>query len=95
MADHRPIPGDPGASAIQDYFDANEGEPWLLSQSGDFMTFAAETFTSDGGNYQKVVAIDIPVRRNHGTEKERLRLFLSPVMASELVVDIANALSYL
>jgi hypothetical protein len=59
------------------------------------MTFAAETMTNDGGSYQKVVALVLPVRENHTKQTKPLRLMLQPAMARELVADIANALRYI
>lgn len=76
------------------FFDANEGEPWLVAHYGEYSVFAAETMTRDGGSYQKVVALDLPVRKNHQREPERLRLFITPRLALELIDDLANALRY-
>lgn len=91
--DIRPIPGDNASAAILEFISVDQ--TWLLSYSGDFETCAVEVMTDDGGSYQQVIALKIPVRRNKTQERSELRLMLSPEMAFGLAQELQHTSAWL
>lgn len=93
----RPIPGDPGAAEIVAAFDL-AGDDWLLSTPGEYMTGAAETMQDDGSNWQRVVILEWPCRRNHDHGPDAamtLRLMVSPEDALGLAEVLAHTAAWL
>lgn len=96
MADpqFRPIPGDPSAADITAMFDATS-EDWLLTAGGDYMVAAVQTFLKDGSGFQEMIAVEWPVRRNHSTEDQVLRLMISPEDALEFAETLMHSAMWL
>jgi len=87
----RPIPTDPARSIVEGMIEADES--WLLTSAGDYETFAVETVTKGGGNWQRVIALRWPCRINKTDEFVTLRLMVSPEDAlglAEVLVHTAN-----
>jgi hypothetical protein len=90
----RPIPGDAGAPDIQAIFDAND-DPWWIAEPGHYTTMACETMLNDGSGYQRVVAVELPVRLNHTTEVTVLRFMLTADQAAGLAMNLAHSSAFL
>lgn len=90
----RPIPGDPAGPKIESMMDIRH-EDWWISQTGDINTAAVETMRVDGSQFQRVIAIEIPVRKNHQTELETLRLMIHPESAISLAENLAHTGAWL
>lgn len=90
----RPIPGDPGGPTIESMMDIR-GDDWWLTQSGHVKTGAVETMRVDGSQWQRVIAVELPVRRNHDTEQETLRLMINPRTALLLAENLAHTGAWL
>lgn len=90
----RPIPGDPGGPSIEAMMDIRS-QDWWITQSGDVKTGAVETMRVDGSDWQRVIAVELPVRRNHDTDQETLRLMISPESALVLAENLAHTGAWL
>ena len=75
--DPRPIPGDPAILQVESVLDV-KGEEWWLTDPGDYTTAAVEAMRDDGSDFQRVIALTWPARRNHTEEKKVIRLLISP-----------------
>lgn len=84
----RPIPGDPSFAHVESMLDI-EGEEWWLTAPGDYKTAAVETMRFDGSDWQRMIALEWPARRNHGQEFKIIRLMISPGDAAGLA-DVLN-----
>ena len=87
--DTRPIPGDPAGPMVESMMDIRAGD-WWITQSGDVKTGAVETMRVDGSEWQRCVAVELPVRRNHGKKQETLRFFIHPQAALLLAENLAH-----
>lgn len=85
----RPIPGDPAAEQVVAMFDARS-EDWILGDVGDYQTAAAETMRADGSDFQRVVLLEWPGRRNHTEDRLTVRLMLNPEDALGLAEVLAH-----
>jgi hypothetical protein len=92
--DPRPIPGDPGAEQVVAMFNAND-DPWYLSAGGDMQSCAVETMANDGGDFQRVVAMEIPVRLNHTDERSTFRLMIDPVDALQIAEHLCHTAGWM
>lgn len=92
MPDPRPIPGDPSHVQVQSLLDVRD-EEWWLTTGGDYQTAAVETMRQDGSQWQRMIALEWPARRNHGRDHTVLRLMISPedaVGLAEVLVHTAR-----
>lgn len=92
----RPIAADPSAEIVEGMLEVDES--WLLSAPGDYDTFAVESMTRDGGNWQRTIALRWPARINKTDERVLLRLLIAPEDAlglAELLTHTANWLAAL
>lgn len=90
----RPIPGDPGAEQIKAMMDIRH-EEWWLAQPGPIDTAAVETMRVDGSEWQRMIAIEIPVRKNHTGKVETLRVMIHPAAAIILAETLAHTAVWL
>lgn len=65
-------------------------QSWLLGAAGDYESFAVETVTRDGRNWQRGIAVRWPARINKTNEHVMLRLIISP----EDAVGLAEVLTH-
>lgn len=94
MRNPRPIPGDPSFAHVVSMLNI-EGEEWWLTAEGDYETAAVETMRFDGSQWQRVIALTWPARRNHGKEKKVLRMMISPEDAMGLAEVLAHTAMWL
>lgn len=73
----RPLPSDPDRGTVQSILNI-DGEEWWLTAPGDHQAMAVEAMRLDGSDWQRVVAFELPVRKNNGTEHKVLRVMMSP-----------------
>ncbi len=73
----RPISNDPDRELVLSILNV-EGEEWWLTVPGDHQAMAVEAMRFDGSDWQRVVAFELPTRRNNGTEHKVLRVMMSP-----------------
>ncbi len=90
----RPIPGDPSRAEVQSMLDV-KGEEWWLTDSGDYETAAVETMRYDGSDWHRLIALEWPVRRNHGQEQKVIRLMISPEDALGLAEVLTHTARWL
>lgn len=76
MSDIRPIAADPSFDIVDAMIEADQS--WLLAAAGDYDTFAIESMTRDGRNWQRAIAVRWPARINKTDEHVLLRLIISP-----------------
>lgn len=80
MTAPRPVPGDPSSATVESMFDLNAND-WMLTTGGDYQTAAGEVMKADGSNWQRVVMLEWPARRNHDHSQDgdtTVRLLISP-----------------
>ena len=92
--DPRPIPNDPTRELVQSMLDI-EGEVWWLTAEGDYTTSAVETMSHEGADWQRVIALEWPARRNHGKEHRILRMMISPEDALGLAEVLIHTAQWL
>ena len=89
----RPIPEDPSAAIAQGMIDVDQS--WLLSAPGEYDSFAVEAMTSDGGSYQRTIALRWPARINKTGEAVTLRLLIAPEDALGLADVLIHTATWL
>lgn len=97
MNDHgelRPLPGDQAGAQVQELLDLADGD-WYLAADGEYETAAAEAWRNDGQNFQQVVLITFPARRNHHAEPSAVRLMLSPEDAVGLALNLVHTATWM
>jgi hypothetical protein len=72
-----------------------KGEEWWLTAVGDYETAAVETMRFDGSQWQRVIALRWPARRNHGKEFKTIRLMISPEDALGLAEVLTHTARWL
>jgi len=92
--DLRPVPGDPGAAEVQSMLDLS-GDEWWLGAEGDYSTAAVESMQADGTHFQRLIALEWPVRLNRGTERKRIRLLIAPEDALGLAEVLTHTAMWL
>lgn len=92
--DLRPIPDDPSAATVEAMIDLRN-EEWLVSAVGDYQTGAVEAMKNDGTNFQRLVALEWPVRVNNGDEIRTVRLLIAPEDAIGLAEVLAHTAVWL
>ncbi len=88
----RPIPSDPSRETVQTMLDI-EGQEWWLTAPGDYKTAAVEAMRFDGSDWQRMIVLEWPARRNHGKKHTIIRLMISPGDAlglAEVLTHTAN-----
>lgn len=70
-------------------------ESWLVGAAGDYESFAVETMTRDGRNYQRAIAIRWPARINKTDERVTLRFIVSPDDAIGLAEVLTHTAQWL
>lgn len=73
----RPVPIDPDRELVVSILNI-DGEEWWLTEPGDHQAMAVEAMRLDGADWQRVVAFELPVRKNNGTDHKVLRVMMSP-----------------
>lgn len=89
----RPIPSDPTAAEIAGFMEIDQ--TWVISDGGDYATAAVEAMTNDGGNYQRVVALQWPGRLNRTGERATVRLLMDPRDAVALAESLLRSVAWL
>lgn len=90
----RPIPTDPTAAQVAAMFDARS-EAWLLTTSGDCQCAAVETMREDGTDWQRMIAVEWPVRLNHDRTPSMLRLLVHPDDAVQFAATLLRTARWL
>jgi hypothetical protein len=89
----RPIPTDPLAADLAAFMEFDQS--WILGDGGDYATAAVEAMTRDGGNYQRLVALQWPGRINHTDEHVTVRLLMDPRDAYSLAHSLLHSVKWL
>ena len=89
----RPLGGDTAHPKILAMLDACDD--WQLVRAGTIQVAAAETMNDAGGDYQRVVIVEMPVRRNHHNDPLALRFMISPEDAIQLADMIRHPAAWL
>lgn len=89
----RPIAIDPAATQVRSMLSIDQ--TWAIAAPGDYATFAVEAMTNDGGNYQRLVALEFPARLNKTDELVTLRLLIAPEDAAGLAETLAHTYAWL
>lgn len=92
-SDPRPISLDPARKQVEAMIEADQ--TWLVSAAGGYETFAVETVTDDGGNWQRVIALRWPARINKTDEHTQLRLLIHPEDALGLAQVLTHTATWL
>jgi hypothetical protein len=71
------------------------GEEWWLTVPGDYESAAVEAMRFDGSDWQRVIALTWPARRNHGKERKVLRMMISPEDALGLAEVLTHTAKWL
>lgn len=90
----RPIDEDPSGETVARMFALGDAE-WLLSAGGDYQTAGVEVFNRDGGNYNKLVALEWPSRVNRSDELRTVRLLIAPEDAVGLALVLISTARWL
>ena len=93
MTDVRPVPLDPSAHLVAEAI--SSASTWLLTDSGDYQTFAVEAFRNDGTGHQVAVALQWPARLNHDDSPATVRLLISPEDAEGLAKTLLSTVRWL
>jgi hypothetical protein len=79
MADDlEPLSYDPSKMIVKSMLDLHEGEPWYLSNGGEYDTFAVYAFKKDGTDGEILVALQWPTRINRTDIKKFVQLLIHP-----------------
>lgn len=73
-----PLPYDPSAFEVQSMLDLHEGEPWFMTDAGEYDTFALYAMKADGTNPQILVALQWPTRINRTDTKQVVQMLIHP-----------------
>ena len=66
-----------------------------MTVPGDYQAAAVEAMRYDGSDWQRMIALEWPARRNHGKEHAVLRLMISPGDALGLAEVLTHTADWL
>lgn len=91
----RPVPQDPGASAIREFIDLRDDTDLLLLATGEWTVCAFESMREDGSGWQPFIMLEVPTRRNHTDQEAPVRLACSPEDAFEIAGRLLGSAAWL